>query len=142
MSTQSATRMYAVERLFERLESALRSGPTCPLLMMTSGGGLTTSETVVRTPIRLIESGHRAGGAILAELAQHLGSANEFLSIWRHDAKICLLMRQRCSHIVLKSTAAIDFERQWITGANTGDRNGELGRRASPSRKVDKLAAS
>ena len=35
------------------------------MLLMTSGGGLTTLETAARFPIRLVESGP-AGGAILA----------------------------------------------------------------------------
>ena len=37
----------------------------CPALLMTSAGGLTTLETAMRFPIRLVESGP-AGGAILA----------------------------------------------------------------------------
>ena len=40
-------------------------GLDCPLFLMMSGGGLTTLETAVRFPIRLVESGP-AGGAILA----------------------------------------------------------------------------
>ncbi len=48
------------------LAAALRElGMVCPLLLMTSGGGLTTLETATRFPIRLVESGP-AGGAILA----------------------------------------------------------------------------
>jgi N-methylhydantoinase A len=40
-------------------------GLTCPILMMTAGGGMTTIDTAARLPIRLVESGP-AGGAILA----------------------------------------------------------------------------
>ena len=40
-------------------------GLKCPVLMMTAGGGMTTLETAMRLPIRLVESGP-AGGAILA----------------------------------------------------------------------------
>ncbi|MCO4824990.1 MAG: hydantoinase/oxoprolinase family protein [Amylibacter sp.] len=40
-------------------------GLTCPVLMMTAAGGMTTLETAARLPIRLVESGP-AGGAILA----------------------------------------------------------------------------
>src|SRR5262249_4124437 len=43
----------------------LRAGFRCPLLLMTSGGGITTSETAIRFPVRLVESGP-AGGAIFA----------------------------------------------------------------------------
>src|SRR5262249_61330338 len=35
----------------------LRAGFHCPLLLMTSGGGITTSETAIRFPVRLVESG-------------------------------------------------------------------------------------
>ncbi|MFP6748386.1 MAG: hydantoinase/oxoprolinase family protein [Alphaproteobacteria bacterium] len=49
-----------------RLEGGLRAaGLACPLLLMMSSGGVTTVETAVRLPIRLVESGP-AGGAILA----------------------------------------------------------------------------
>ncbi len=41
------------------------AGLTCPILMMTAGGGMTTVETAARLPIRLVESGP-AGGAVLA----------------------------------------------------------------------------
>jgi N-methylhydantoinase A len=40
-------------------------GLTCPILVMTAGGGMTTIDTAARIPIRLVESGP-AGGAILA----------------------------------------------------------------------------
>lgn len=50
-------------REFER---ALRgAGLDCPLLMMTSSGGMVTLDTAARVPIRLVESGP-SGGAILA----------------------------------------------------------------------------
>ncbi len=54
-----------------RLDTALRGlGLGCPLLLMTSGGGLTTLEIASRFPIRLVESGP-AGGAILAAEIAH-----------------------------------------------------------------------
>lgn len=40
-------------------------GVTCPILMMTAGGGMTTIQTAALFPIRLVESGP-AGGAVLA----------------------------------------------------------------------------
>ena len=50
----------------KRLESGLQAlGLDCPLLLMMSSGGVTTVETAVRQPIRLVESGP-AGGVILA----------------------------------------------------------------------------
>jgi N-methylhydantoinase A len=49
-----------------RLQSGLRdNGVGCPLLLVMSSGGVTTVETAIAKPIRLVESGP-AGGAILA----------------------------------------------------------------------------
>ncbi|MCH8188013.1 MAG: hydantoinase/oxoprolinase family protein [Proteobacteria bacterium] len=49
-----------------RLQSGLRDrGFDCPLLLVMSSGGVTTVETAIAKPIRLVESGP-AGGAILA----------------------------------------------------------------------------
>jgi N-methylhydantoinase A len=56
-----------------RLESGLKEiGLDCPLLMMMSSGGVTTIDTAVAQPIRLVESGP-AGGVILA---QHIAAEN------------------------------------------------------------------
>src|SRR3546814_16896169 len=59
---------------------------------MTSGGGLTTLETAIRFPIRLVESGP-AGGAILAtEIAKECGLANVVSSeMGGPTAPICLI---------------------------------------------------
>ena len=76
-----------------RLESELRSlGLRCPLLLMTSGGGLTTLANATRFPIRLVESGP-AGGAILAtEIARECGSENAVsFDMGGTTAKICLI---------------------------------------------------
>ncbi len=67
-------------------------GYRCPFLLMTSGGGLTTLETAIRFPIRLVESGP-AGGAILAtEIAKECG-LKDVLSydMGGTTAKICLI---------------------------------------------------
>ena len=76
-----------------RLESELRRlGLGCPLLLMTSGGGLTTLDNATRFPIRLVESGP-AGGAILAtEIARECGSADAVsFDMGGTTAKICLI---------------------------------------------------
>jgi N-methylhydantoinase A len=76
-------------RLQERAQAA---GLTCPLLLMMSGGGLTTLEHAARFPIRLVESGP-AGGALLAA---HLARSCGFDKVLAFDmggttAKICLI---------------------------------------------------
>ena len=76
-----------------RMESELRAlGLECPLLLMTSGGGLTTLHNATRFPIRLVESGP-AGGAILAtEVARECGSGNAVsFDMGGTTAKICLI---------------------------------------------------
>ena len=76
-----------------RLESELRAlGLGCPLLLMTSGGGLTTLRNATRFPIRLVESGP-AGGAILAtEIARECESENAVsFDMGGTTAKICLI---------------------------------------------------
>ncbi len=76
-----------------RLADGLRTlGIECPLLLMTSGGGLTTLDNATRFPIRLVESGP-AGGAILAsEIARECGceSAVSF-DMGGTTAKVCLI---------------------------------------------------
>ena len=67
-------------------------GIRSPLLLMTSGGGLTTVETAMRFPIRLVESGP-AGGAILAcEIARELNLESVLsFDMGGTTAKICLI---------------------------------------------------
>ena len=84
-------------RYLLRLETRLfELGFGCPMLMMTSGGGLTTFETAARFPIRLVESGP-AGGAILAsQIAAEL-DLGEVISfdMGGTTAKICLIDNAR-----------------------------------------------
>lgn len=80
-------------RYLTELDNRLRAkGYACPFLLMTSGGGLTTLETAVRFPIRLVESGP-AGGAILAtEIAKECGLTNALsYDMGGTTAKICLI---------------------------------------------------
>ncbi|TPK62411.1 hydantoinase/oxoprolinase family protein [Mesorhizobium sp. B2-4-15] len=76
-----------------RLKTELaRRGLRAPLLLMTSGGGLTTVEQAAAFPIRLVESGP-AGGAILAsKIAMDCG-LNEIVSfdMGGTTAKLCLI---------------------------------------------------
>ncbi|MEM7521191.1 MAG: hydantoinase/oxoprolinase family protein [Pseudomonadota bacterium] len=76
-----------------RFEAAFREkGLTCPILMMTAGGGMTTLETAARLPIRLVESGP-AGGAILAAQTARAAGITRALSfdMGGTTAKLCLI---------------------------------------------------
>jgi N-methylhydantoinase A len=82
-----------MERYLGRLDSALRQrGFTCPLFMITSGGGLAALETARKFPIRLVESGP-AGGAILAAALARQCGLDKVLSfdMGGTTAKICLI---------------------------------------------------
>jgi len=45
---------------------------TCPIYLMTSGGGMTTLESAIKFPIRLVESGPSGGAILAARIAQQL----------------------------------------------------------------------
>ena len=73
-----------------------KAGLTCPILMMTASGGMTTLETAARLPIRLVESGP-AGGAILAAQIAAETREPEVLSfdMGGTTAKLCLIDQYR-----------------------------------------------
>lgn len=76
-----------------RLKSELASkGLRAPILLMTSGGGLTTVDQAADFPIRLVESGP-AGGAILAAKIAQECALKEIVSfdMGGTTAKICLI---------------------------------------------------
>ncbi len=80
-------------------DSLRESGLACPFLLMTSGGGLTTLETAVAAPVRLVESGP-AGGAILAS---HLARSLDLGDVLSFDmggttAKLCVIDGGRPLH--------------------------------------------
>jgi N-methylhydantoinase A len=80
-------------RYLSGLERELqRAGFVCPLLLMTSGGGITTVETAIRFPVRLIESGP-AAGAIFAGCIARQNGLDQVLSfdMGGTTAKICLI---------------------------------------------------
>jgi N-methylhydantoinase A len=82
-----------MERYLRRLDEMLRArGFAGALLMITSGGGLTTLATACRFPIRLVESGP-AGGAILAAGLARQNGLDKVLSfdMGGTTAKICLI---------------------------------------------------
>ncbi|MEM6662869.1 MAG: hydantoinase/oxoprolinase family protein [Pseudomonadota bacterium] len=67
-------------------------GLGCPILMMTASGGITTVETAMRLPVRLVESGP-AGGAILAGRVARACGADQVVSldVGGTTAKLCLI---------------------------------------------------
>ena len=80
-------------RYLTNLDRRLReTGYRCPLFLMMSGGGVTTLETAITNPIRLVESGP-AGGAILASFIAAECGLPEVLSfdMGGTTAKICLI---------------------------------------------------
>ncbi|MET4700601.1 N-methylhydantoinase A [Constrictibacter sp. MBR-5] len=80
-------------RYLTNLDKALRTtGYDCPLFLMMSGGGITTLETAIANPIRLVESGP-AGGAILASHIAAECGLDEVVSfdMGGTTAKICLI---------------------------------------------------
>ena len=95
MSTASANAYVQpqMSRYLDGLKQELGAlGATCPIFLMTSGGGLSTIDTAVRFPIRLVESGP-AGGAILACWIAGECGLDKVLSydMGGTTAKICLI---------------------------------------------------
>ncbi len=78
-----------LRNLEQRLEDR---GFCCPLLLMTSGGGMVDVETAVTSPIRLVESGP-AGGAILASHIARIYDVDGVISfdMGGTTAKLCLI---------------------------------------------------
>jgi len=80
-----------------KLERELKgAGFRCPLLLMTSGGGITTTETAIRFPVRLVESGP-AGGAIFAACIARQHGLDQVVSfdMGGTTAKICIIDKAR-----------------------------------------------
>ena len=93
-----------------RLNSELgRLGCVCPLLMMTSGGGLMTLDTAAEYPIRLVESGP-AGGAILAADISHRLGVKRALSfdMGGTTAKLCSI-----DNFEPKTSRAFEVDRRY-----------------------------
>ncbi len=80
-------------RFVEKFET---EGVTCPILMMTAGGGMCTVQTAMRFPIRLVESGP-AGGAVLAARIAARAGLDQVLSfdMGGTTAKLCLIDNAR-----------------------------------------------
>jgi N-methylhydantoinase A len=84
-------------RYIRKLEQELTgAGFRCPLLLMTSGGGITTTDTAVRFPVRLVESGPAGGAIFAARIAQQHG-LDQVMSfdMGGTTAKICFIDKGR-----------------------------------------------
>ncbi len=82
-----------IGRYIANLETMLaREGFVCPLFLMLSGGGLTSAETAIRFPVRLVESGPAGGAIFAAEIARQC-ALDKVLSydMGGTTAKICLI---------------------------------------------------
>jgi N-methylhydantoinase A len=80
-------------RYLKALKISLQDrGFVCPLFLMTSGGGMTSLESAIRFPIRLVESGP-SGGAVLASGIAAQMREDKVLSydMGGTTAKICLI---------------------------------------------------
>ena len=76
-----------------RLQALLaQEGVGCPLLLMMSGGGITTLEHAARFPIRLVESGPAGGAILAAHLARECGLKDVMaFDMGGTTAKVCLI---------------------------------------------------
>lgn len=97
-------------RYLQQLQSQLQiRGFDGSLLMMLSGGGLTTLEQAVRFPIRLLESGPAGGVALAAYVARETGSRKTLsLDIGGTTAKICFI-----ENGLPKTTRRFEVARAW-----------------------------
>ena len=78
--------------LFRLQDSIREKGLHCPMLLMMSGGGLTTLELAARFPIRLVESGPAGGAILAAHLARECGLDKVLaFDMGGTTAKICLI---------------------------------------------------
>jgi N-methylhydantoinase A len=67
-------------------------GFTGALYLVTSNGGLTSLDTAIRFPVRLIESGPAGGAIFAADVARHAGEATvAAFDMGGTTAKICLM---------------------------------------------------
>ena len=68
------------------------AGFSCPLFLMMSGGGITTVETAIRFPVRLVESGPAGGAIFSSHIARQCGLDHVLsFDMGGTTAKICLI---------------------------------------------------
>ena len=82
-----------LRRFVARFEA---EGVTCPILMMTAGGGMCTVRTAARFPIRLVESGPAGGAILAARIAARAGICDVLsFDVGGTTAKLCLIDNAR-----------------------------------------------
>ena len=97
-------------RYLTDLSTALvAEGIAAPLLIVTSGGGMTTLETATRFPIRLVESGPSGGAVLAARIARECGIEGALsFDMGGTTAKLCLIdqgVPQRSRHFEIGRAA-------------------------------------
>src|SRR5262249_58422619 len=117
-----------IGRYLANLERQLQHvGFRCPMLLMTSGGGITSPETAIRFPVRLVESGP-AGGAIFASCIARQNGLDEVVSfdMGGTTAKICLHRQgPTTDRARLRSGAHLSLSQgQRAAAAHPGNRDG------------------
>jgi N-methylhydantoinase A len=82
-----------MSRHLRSLEQVLNAeGVRCPVFLMLSGGGITTLETAIRFPVRLVESGPAGGAIFAAHIARTLGLRDVVsYDMGGTTAKLCLI---------------------------------------------------
>ena len=82
-----------MSRYLQGLASRLAAdGFRCPMLVVTSGGGMTTIDVAQRYPVRLIESGPAGGTVLAADLARACGLPRAMsFDMGGTTAKICFV---------------------------------------------------
>ena len=80
-------------RYLSSLARALAAdGFDCPLLVMTSGGGVTNVDTAISFPVRLVESGPSGGALLAGRIARELGLESVVsFDMGGTTAKLCLI---------------------------------------------------
>ncbi len=78
--------------MLEFAEALRGQGFNCPVLMMTSAGGMTSVEAALRFPIRLLESGPSGGAVLAARIATQAGQPKALsFDMGGTTAKVCII---------------------------------------------------
>ena len=82
-----------MSRHLRNLQKTLQeAGFHCPLFLMLSGGGITTLETAIRYPIRLVESGPSGGAIFASHIARELALSDVVsYDMGGTTAKVCMI---------------------------------------------------